>query len=160
MIKIIRKEQGITLITLIITVLLLMIVTGVLVMNSHTSLQLSNLTRLQNDIEAINNRVASYYVKNGELPIYQDDVKSKSELLSVLNDMSINDGDTYYTIDIEELGNISLNYGKAYQSTSTTDKYIINEETHVVYYLKGIHYEGKEYHTAGNYQPVIRESGI
>lgn len=160
MTKTIGKEKGITLITLIVTVLLLIIVTGTLVMKSHTSLQLSNLTRLQNDIEALNSRIASYYVKNGRLPIYEDDVKTKSELANVLNDMSINDGDTYYTIDIEELENISLNYGKAYQSTSATDKYIINEETHLVYYLKGIYYEGKEYHTIENNQSMIRENGV
>lgn len=63
MTKIFKKEQGITLITLIVTVMLLIIITGTLANQSYTSLQVSNLTKLQNDIQALDDRVATYWVK-------------------------------------------------------------------------------------------------
>lgn len=67
MIKKIEKEQGITMITLVITILLLVIVTGMIAVNATNSLQLANLTKLQNDIEALNDRVAAYYVKERKI---------------------------------------------------------------------------------------------
>ena len=147
----IKKEKGITLITLVITVVLLIIITGTLATKSMTNLQLSNLTRLQNDIEALNDRIAAYYVKCGELPYgrYKENSIQKSALESVLNDMSNNDGDVYYTIDLLELDNLSLNYGEGYESMSE-DRYIMNQKSHVVYYIKGINYDGQKYHTVGS----------
>lgn len=149
MIKNLNSEKGITLITLIITVILLVIITSIISMNAYSSMQLSNLTKLQNDIEALNDRVAAYYIKNGKLPIYNDYTMTKTELRSILSDMSSRDSSTYYTIDLGELDNLSLNYGEEYktQGTKNRDKYIINEETHIIYYLEGIVYEGIEYHT-------------
>lgn len=159
----IKNEQGITLITLVVTVLMLIIITGTLVVNSTSTMQLSRLTKMQNDIEALDDRVAVYYVRTGNLPIYEDDKFTKDELISKFTNMRPSssssgyyeiDLDTltngnYYTIDISELDNLSLNYGKSYKSIDSTDKYIINEETHKIYYLKGIKYEGMEYHTVG-----------
>lgn len=151
MIKKLKKEKGITLITLVITVILLIIITGTLAVNSITNLQLSNLTRLQNDIEALSDRIAAYYIENGELPKgrYSQDHIEKSALENVLNDMSNNDGDKYYTIDLSQLDNLSLNYGNGYESMSE-DRYIINEKSHIVYYIKGINYDGQKYHTVGS----------
>lgn len=63
MINVYKEEKGITMITLVITVMLMIIITGTLAANSHTNVQLSNFTKLQNDIEALNDRVAAYFVK-------------------------------------------------------------------------------------------------
>lgn len=161
MIKFMKKEQGVTLITLAITIVLLVIITAAFARNSHSSMELSNLTKLQNDIQILNDRVAAYFVKNDKLPInqkvavnssdvmgyYSDDILTKDEVKGIINDLSPNDGDTYYVIDIEALENVTLNYGTAYKSISSKDKYIVNESTHIVYYLEGITYEGQEYHT-------------
>jgi len=154
MIKIYKEEKGITMISLILTVMLLIIITGALVGNSRSTVQLSNFTKLQNDIEALNDRVAAYFVEKGELPIYKDEELLKANLRTVLSDMSINDGEEYYTIDLEEIGNPSLNYGEGYRSFAP-DRYIINGESHIIYYFKGITYEGKTYHTVGKNKAVI-----
>ena len=144
-----KNERGITLLTLVLTIVILLIVTTALMMNSHTSVNLSNITRLQNDIDALTDRVAVYYVKNGKLPIYREDseyYKYKKDELK-FNDIASQDGSVYYTIDLSKLDNLSLNYGERYNSSEATDKYIINEKTHAIYYLKGIFYDGIEYHT-------------
>lgn len=43
-----------------------------------------------------------------------------------MDDLSPNDGDIYYTIELDKLTNLSLNYGKEYQISSSDDRYIIN----------------------------------
>ncbi len=145
----VNDEKGITMVVLVITVLLLVIVTATLATSAHESIQLSHLTKLDNDIETLNNRIASYYVAHEELPVYGDPM-TQEEVREYVTDLSINDGDTYYIIDLGELENTTLNYGKGYLSR-TTDSYIINEETHIIYYLKGVFYGDKMHYTVGNY---------
>ena len=142
-------------VVLVITVLLLMIVTASLATHSYDSVQLSHLTKLDNDIETLNNRVASYYVEHGTLPILGE-AMTKEDVSKYISDLSRNDGDKYYIIDLGELENITLNYGKGYLSRST-DSYIINEESHIIYYLKGIYYDDKMHYSVGNYQAAVVE---
>lgn len=147
-----ENEKGITLVTLVITVILLVIITSILAVNSYTSLKLSNLTKLKSDIETLDSRVSSYYIKEGKLPVYEEAI-DKTDLRKTLKDMSVNDGDKYYTIKIDELDNLTLNYGSNWKLLGE-DRYIINEESHVIYYVKGITYEGEEYHTIGSNLPI------
>lgn len=155
MIKDLKNERGITLLTLVITVIMLAILTVALSMNTYTSLNLARLTKLQNDVDLLDNRIATYYVKEGKLPIYKEEnahfAISKSTLAGQIDDLATTDGDTYYTIDLEalDISMQTLNYGAGYRSPDSTDRYIVNEETHIVYYLKGINYDGDVYHTVG-----------
>lgn len=155
----IRGEKGITLLTLVITVALMVILTAAMVNNSSTSFHLSKLTKLQNDIEMLNDRVEFYYVREGKLPLYKDDspeyVLKKSRLSQEIEGLAASDGEDYYIINIgllkEEANMSDLNYGNKWNSTSSaeTDKYIINGKTHIVYYVQGINFEGEMYHTVG-----------
>lgn len=155
----IRGEKGITLLTLVITVALMVILTAAMVNNSSTSFHLSKLTKLQNDIEMLNDRVEFYYVREGKLPLYKDDspeyVLNKSRLSQEIEGLAASDGEDYYIINIgllkEEANMSDLNYGNKWNSTSSaeTDKYIINGKTHIVYYVQGINFEGEMYHTVG-----------
>lgn len=154
-----KNEKGITLLTLVITVVLMLIITATMINNSSTSVHLSKLTRLQNDIEMLNDRIEYYYVREGKLPLYKEDntdyILTKSMLNGKITGLAASDGENYYIIDIgvlKEQANMSnLNYGNRWNSTSPseTDKYIINEKTHIVYYVKGINFEGEMYHTIG-----------
>lgn len=147
-----KNEKGITLITLLVTVVLLAIITTSLATNSYDSMQLSKLTKLENDIEALNDRVAVYFVENDSLPIIGD-AYTKSELKTAFGSVSANDGDEYYIIDLSLLDNLTLNYGEEYL-TSGTDSYIINTESHIIYYLQGITYKGDTYYTIGDNSTV------
>ncbi len=150
--KYIKNEKGITMITLVVTVLLLIIITGTLATNSYDSTQIAKLTKLDNDIKALNDRIAAYYVEHEELPIMGNPY-SKNDLRNVISDLSGNDGDEYYTIDLSLLDNITLNYGEDYAALSE-NSYIINTESHVIYYLQGIRYKGVVYHTVGKNSTV------
>ena len=142
----IKSEKGFTLATLVITVILLIIITVIMARQSYTSMAISKLSKLQNDIEQLNDRIAAYYVKNDKLPVDTSNPINKPELYGVLNDMSSKDGNTYYKLELNMLDNLSLNYGK---NSADGDYYLINEESHVVYYYAGIEYDGEEYHTVG-----------
>lgn len=142
-----KNENGITMITLVITVLLLVIITITLAGNAYDSTQLSRLTKLDNDIKALNDRIAAYYVENEELPVYGTPY-TKSSVRDIISELSVNDGDEYYKIDLSKLDNITLNYGNDYL-VSSEDAYIINTESHVIYYIKGVNYKGDIYHTIG-----------
>lgn len=157
--NIVKNEKGITLLTLLITVVLMIILTGVFANRSYSSLNLSKLTRLQNDIEMLNDRIAVYYIKENKLPLYKlentDYMLTKDDLKKSIDSLAASDGPDYYIIDLNALddsvGISTLNYGKKWDAVSSaeTDKYIINEKTHIVYYVQGINFEGKMYHTVG-----------
>ena len=70
------------------------------------------------------------------------------------NQISVNDAqDEYYIIDLSALENLSLNYGEDYKSitnenaSTKEDIYIINKQSHHVYYVQGITFENVKYYT-------------
>ncbi len=148
-----KNEKGITLITLVITIVILATLTITLASNSYDSTQLSKLTKLDNDIKVLNDRVAVYYVENEKLPIYGN-AYSKDTLKEIIGDLSGNDGNEYYTIDLSLLDNLTLNYGQDYLSFGG-DSYIINVESHIIYHIEGISYKGEIYHTSGANSTVV-----
>ena len=144
-----KSERGITLAILILTVLVLVILTGTMAINSGNFLKVSNLNKLNNDIEVLEDRVAAYYVKNNAIPQFGS-AMSRSEVEDDVAGLSSSDGADYYVIDLEKIDNPTLNYGKGYKDSTSSDKYIINSETHNIYYIRGIVYEGETYYTATN----------
>lgn len=140
-----KNSKGITLISLITTILILVIITATIAINLNTSLQISNLTRLQNDIQSLNDRVATYYLAHDELPVTED-TYTKTQVEKIVKEVSPNDGDIYYTIDLSKIDNTTLNFGQDY-SSSSDEKYIINESSHKIYFLHGVTYAGVTYYT-------------
>ena len=66
---------------------------------------------------------------------------------------NINDNNEYYVINLNEL-DIELNYGKDFEEiinnrdianeiSDLVDVYIINKQSHTIYYPKGMEYNGK-----------------
>ncbi len=148
-----KNEKGITMITLIVTVIILALITITLANNSYDTTQLSRLTKLDNDINTLNDRIAAYYVEHEKLPLIGNAYK-KETLATIIPDLSANDGEDYYTIDLSLLDNLTLNYGKDYLSFGG-DSYIINTESHVIYRLDPIIYKGEKYHTVGKNPSVV-----
>lgn len=134
-----KNEKGITLVSLLITVIVMVIIAGVTVYTSENKLKANDLKKMQNDIEFLNDKISTYYMNYGEIPTKEKDkyVFHSSDFNFETN---INDNGTYYLIDLEAIGNISLNYGKeGYNNPlESDDVYIISENTHTVYYLRGI----------------------
>ena len=150
-----KNNKGITMISLVITIIVLLILSSIIIYNSKYQLKMKYLNNLYADIESINSKVADYYLKNDSLPIFENAyLNSKEDLEQMLSTISnnqedlginVNDEGKYYVINLSKLDNLTLNYGIDYKNwtdTSTNedfqDLYIINEVTHQIYYPHGI----------------------
>ena len=139
----IKQEKGISMISLVITIIILLILTNMLIYNTQDNIHIKALTNLYNDIELLREKVSEYYNEYGKIPakIQYTNISALSNVLSTKNDT----GD-YYVIDLEAMQGITLNYGKDYENIKKdeinadnyTDVYIINENSHNIFYVKGI----------------------
>ena len=143
-----RKNKGITLITLVVAVTILIIISSLLIYNATNGIEMRNLRMMYNDIELLSDKVNSYYTKYGALPAeieYQNNINFEPQP---------NDTDKYYVIDLYALDEISLNYGYDFENIHSSDDtllyndvYIINEQSHHIYYAKGIEMDDVVYYT-------------
>lgn len=139
-------NKGIALITLVVAISILIIVSSMMIYNARNGVKMRNLKLMQNDIEVLTDKVNAYYLKYGKLPI-------KIEYTGTSGfTKQPNDGDKYYVIDLEALDGITLNYGADYKKITTSvenydDLYIVNEQSHHVYYVRGIMLDGVMYYT-------------
>lgn len=145
-----KEEKGISLISLVIAVTLILVIAGILLYNSRNYTQIAKLENLHNDIQLLQEQIEVFYSKNGSLPIL--DVEYMVNLPE--SQRNPNDGDKYYVINLDVLDNIRLNYGKEFETLKNDkeheekykDLYIVNEKSHTVYYVKGITVEDTTYY--------------
>ena len=148
--RVFSEDNGITMISLVVTVMILLLITGMLVYNSSDSIQVKALTNLYNDIELLREKVSDYYYEYGQIPKL-DKYPVPSELLDVLNLSERNHLDSFFVIDLEAMQGITLSYGKDYEVLRAKrlsnesyyvedfkEIYIINENTHNIFYVRGI----------------------
>ncbi len=153
-----RDNKGISLTTAVMTVLILLIIMSTLTFNTVSNVQIRKLNKLYNDIRALNDAVAVYYLEHNRLPVselsatltvngaVQDSMKevvvkgstfaSKADLVNP-NDF-YNNAASYYKINLDLLDVTLENYDGTY---------IINEQSHTIYYLEGVTIDGKTYHS-------------
>ena len=139
-----KNQKAITLISLIITIIVLIIVSGTTIGISVNRFKANSLKKMQNDIVLLNDKIENYYIRFGGLPVLE---KYNTNLSF---DKDVNDNANYYIIDLSSLENITLNYGKEgfENPNSSDDVYVINEKSHTIYYVKGIEFtDGETYHS-------------
>ena len=141
----IKRERGVTLVALTITVIILLIITNILIYNANDNTYIKRLTNMYNDISNLRDKVASYNKEYGAIPI-----KMEYTGVSHLKEAGVigaNDGDKFYVLDLEKLDGITLNFGKDYEKikiqdyvnvNDLKDLYIINEKSHNIFYVQGI----------------------
>lgn len=157
----IKNNKGISLITMGMTVLILIIILTTLVYTAITNFKVGKLNNLYTDLKTLSDKVAAYYLENGGLPVSseyavieegeslennisfvtKDGVFSGKESLINPNDYD-SSGEigraVYYILDVDVFNNITL---------SNTGRYIINEQSHTVYYVNGVNVDGTVYHS-------------
>ena len=141
-----KNEKGITMVALVITIVILVILTNILVYKAKDEVTVQALTNLYNDISLLREKVSSYYNEYGKIPAkikYTNDtnIGRLSNILSEQDDI-----EKFYVIDLEAMKGITLNYGKDYEEVKNDenkandclDLYIINENSHNIFYIKGL----------------------
>ena len=153
-----KKIKGLSLISLTIAVVILIIISSLLIYNAKNGVKIRAYKMLQNDVQLLEDKVNAYYVKYSAIPA-EIEYKNTTLLDRMFNEnkKSPNDGEEYYVIDLKALEGVTLNYGKDYENISTEDDtrkyedvYIINKDSHHIYYVKGINFDGKWYYTNEN----------
>lgn len=153
MYKNIKKNEGLTLVTVIVSVLIMVIISTMLVLRASDSIEADRLNRMNNEIKNLQDNILVYYAKNGQIP-------EKGLYTGTNNDFknykNINDNENYYIIDVNKLDNVILKNGKGNWSedSSTDDVYVVNEATLKVYYVKGVKVSGKMYYTLNQGETV------
>ncbi len=138
-----KSQKGITLVILIITIVILAILASVTIVHFDSGTDIRNYNYMCADIELLENKILIYYNKNKTLPTKGNVISNASGMLQ--GQASSRDNNNYYEIDIQKLSNVTLNYGGG--DIADKNIYIINEQSHEVYYLKGVVYEGNTYYT-------------
>ena len=147
-----KSNKGITLITLTITIVILMILTFTLTINVSQYAEEKKKADFEKDIQSLKEEIHQYYARVKQIPI----INSYTNLSMLEETKNKNDNENYYVIDIKQL-DVNLNYGKDYKTitaskeiteeiTDLRDVYIINEQSHTIYYPKGIKYKEKVYY--------------
>lgn len=101
MINSLKRNRGITLVALVITIILLLILTGTIIYNVDLSNSRLYYDKMVADINLLNDKILVYYNKYNEIPKTDRSIK--------INEV------TYWEIDLSKLDNITLNYGKGYR---------------------------------------------
>jgi len=140
----IKQEKGITLVTLIITIILMIIITSTVVYTSLERFEINTSNKMINDLELLNDKVSNYYKKYGILPV----LNKYTLPINFNRDVGDNNNSDYYIINLAAMEDISLNYGKeGYDNPNTSnDVYIISKVTNIIYYPKGVELKGKKYY--------------
>lgn len=142
-----KQERGVSLISLTIAVIVILAITGMMIYNSRDSVYIKNLTNMYNDVSNLRDKISEYYSQYGDIPIAQ-----KYTNTNHLNKVKgANDTGDFYVIDVSAIDNLTLNYGKDFEKIknitsqekidSNKDLYIINYNSHNVFYVKGIEYD-------------------
>lgn len=141
-----KSQKGITLVILILTLAILSILATVSIIEFDSGVDIRNYNYMCADIELLEDKILVYYNNNGTLPIKGEAIVNIKSMLE--GQASSRDNDNYYQIDVSKINNITLNFGGG--DLSNKNIYIINEQSHEVYYLKGVVFEGTTYYTPFN----------
>ncbi len=152
----IKNTKGISLVSLSISIVVLVIITNMIIYYVRDNLKIGNLREMQNDIENLRDKISSFYLQNGTIP-------AKVEYTNIGNIRGAGvisdavDTGRFLVIDLSALDNLTLNYGKDYEKIKSNsdsvdvntyrDLYIINEESHNIFYVQGIKVDNEVFYT-------------
>ena len=128
-----KGKNGITLISLVVTIVIILILTATIITNVYTGSDYKKYKLMCADVEFLEDKILIYYNNYGELPLLD---KVEQNLPPQTNSEH-----EYYKIDVNKLTGITLNYG------DEEDVFIIDTSTFEVYYLNGIEYMDTMYYT-------------
>lgn len=163
-----KNAKGISLISLAITVIILIILTNAIVYNIRDNLRIKNLENMQNDIANLKDKISNYYAQNGKIPASLEFTNSNAinaiKKTGVVSEKV--DTGKFLVIDLSAIDNLTLNYGKEFEIVkknkdsvnSCTDLYIINEDSHNIFYVAGIKIENDIFYTNYTKNDVDKEA--
>lgn len=129
-------NKGITIISLIVTIVIMIILTAVIITDKDTGSNYKKYKLMCADVELLEDKVLLYYSKYAEIPTTGEEITEDIPTEIFIT----NTGSKFYKLNVNKLSNITLNYGEE------EDVFIIDTITFEVFYLNGIEYEDKVYY--------------
>lgn len=155
--KILKRENGISLLTLTISVVVILILTNVIILNLNSNLKTGRLKNLQTDVANLRDKISNYYAEYGSIPTINTEYNNIEPIKNAGLISTSSDSGSFYVIDLKKLEGLTLNYGRDYskiteastseQINNYTDLYIINSTSHNIFYVRGVKIDGKMYYT-------------
>ena len=153
------NNKGITLISLVITIMVLSMISVTIVFNLDNNTGVKKMTDLSKDLNMLKQKVSNFYKEYGKIPA-DIEYTNISHLKTSFNSSELEADSKFYVIDLQAMKGISLNYGRDYENVKNTntdvansykDLYIINNKTHNIFYVERIEIEEnrkkKKYYT-------------
>lgn len=150
--KKLKSEKGITLVLLVTTLIVLAMITVPIVVNTSNINKVKNYTLFKDDMDVLRESIDIAYRANSDISSIGPRYTGSLNMLNgnqgntkIIND---NDNDVYYVIELKNLNEKltakikNLNYGERNKdiNNTSTDVYVINEQSRTIYYLDGILY--------------------
>lgn len=139
--KKILDEKGITLSVLVLTVVVMALLITTIGISVSGYGDVKTLKTFNNDLQIVREKTDVYYETNKELPVSEKITFDMKTLLG--NSRNENDGEVYYKVDLSLLDDMNLTYGI---NNTSNNYYIVNEESHNIYYYPGITVSGNTYY--------------
>lgn len=137
----IKSKKGITMVSLVITIVVMLILVSAIVLSTDFAIKSTNKKDFSKEIYQIQNLIKVYKVKNSKLPVTSDVTIDINEIpIDSKSDFSDEQGFDTGTvilkeIDLNELGVEDAKLG--YKKEGEKDFYAISEATNKVYYVAG-----------------------
>ena len=105
-----KNKKGITLVSLIITIVVMIIISGTTVSVSYNRFKANNVKKMLNDIQVLNDKIDTYYLKYGDIPILKQNGNGVVYTYSSLDfDKDADDNENYYVGHFDDNGDIIHN---------------------------------------------------
>lgn len=156
-----KKYNGVTMIVLVLTILVIIIISGVTIATAGSLLENSKVTTFAEDLKSVEDATKMYYIENDDLPVLGENialsyaqVKSlvESKNLSFFETETIENEDkptsdslgAFYKIDLAKIGATKVSRGIE-ENGDTSDVFVVSYPSMNVYYLKGLLARSKAY---------------
>lgn len=159
-----NNKSGISLVILAVTIIILIIIAGAGIVVSNNMIDNSKKAAFADDLRQIQDMVKEYYITNNSLPIYMEEELgvqyTKQQFLTnqlstdqqiLIEELMFNKDDNeeniFYRVDLEKIGITSSSRGTG---KTTTDIYVVSENSMTVYYFEGYEINDEVYYSLSN----------
>ncbi len=158
----IKSEKGVTLVVLMITVIILLLISVPIIVNTTDVQELQRYSYFKSDIDKLREAIETAYMDSSDImtigPRYVGDESFLDGMQGNQEIRNPNDNAYYYVISLKNLNSytdsqISLRYGSGNKQETYdnneyngSDVYIINANSKTIYYTPGIEYKGTKYY--------------
>lgn len=151
-----KNQKGITILSLVITIVILIIISSVTVYTATSVIKQAELQTINTNmmlIQAKTKTIAEQAKFNNDNSNYKgtiiSDVSGNAKIDDLINKGIIDDVNKFYLLSKDDLTNMGLD------KIDIEDGYVVNYETEEIIYVKGFENDGETYYKLTNMKTVV-----